>query len=210
MEPRRSGSRRLITTLVAVALGVIALAAPASATAEPSTAQLSAAIDRVWHERATDADRALLARVPEVAKRVVDPAKTTVQFERGSGNRPTGELGTQTAQDEYNWAYVRVNYYSTLGFTVYSYRQYVEWYYNYNVVTAWKNRYDIVDYNDGTANFGAYLQNFANPPGGTVTSSVMQRQVHHCLATYGCPGWSYPYTQINVFSNGNATYSSYV
>ncbi|OLR91810.1 hypothetical protein BJP25_23505 [Actinokineospora bangkokensis] len=208
----------MITALAAV-FGVVGLVSPASAAAGPSAEQLFAAADRVVHLRASAADRALLASVPEVADKVVDPARTKVEFDRGQpakaalagGAGTAAKTGVGAQASEYNWAYVKVTYYSTTGFQVYTWRQYVEWYYDYVVVTGWKNRLDFIDYNDGTANFSpGFYTNYADRPGGRSAVSVMQKAVQHCWIQYGCWGWSYPRTQINTFYNGTATWSSFV
>ncbi|MEU7907992.1 hypothetical protein [Actinoplanes sp. NPDC049118] len=182
-------------------------AAPMPASAETPTAgnpEVRAAAQRISQGRPSSGDLALIRSVPGLAEKVVDPSRTTVT--ESEGLLATGSAQPNAAEVcKYRWQDLRQN--STLGFTIYTWRHYVEWCYNGQSVTRWRARLDQLTYNDGTVIVGPLLVDIKTPTPGVTASSRYQRSLQQCLATVGCWATYVPWSQINVTRTGGSSAS---
>ncbi|MET8152049.1 hypothetical protein ACIBSW_40420 [Actinoplanes sp. NPDC049668] len=182
-------------------------AAPLPASAETPTAgnpDVRAAAQRISQGRPLSGDLALIRSVPGLAEKVADPSRITVT--ESEGLLATGSAQPNAAEVcKYRWQDLSQG--STLGFTIYTWRHYVEWCYNGQSVTRWRTRLDQVTYNDGTVIVGALLVDIKTPTPGVTASSRYQRALQQCVATVGCWATYLPWSQINVTRTGGSSAS---
>lgn len=205
---RRSRYRLSTIGLMTIAGTLLTFAAaPMPASAETPTASnpdVRAAAQRISQGRPSSGDLALIRSVPGLAEKVVDPSRTTITESEGA-------LATGSAQpnaaEVCAWRVQDLSQRSTLGFTIFTWRHYVEWCYNGQSVTRWRNRFDQLLYNDGTVVPGGLLINVKTPTPGVTASSRFQRSLQQCVATVGCWATYVPWSQINVTRTGASSAS---
>jgi hypothetical protein len=124
----------------------------------------------------TDADIALVKRVPEVAKSIPDPSRTVTRHE---GGRLTGQ-------------------------TIYDWRVYAEFYVDGTFMLGWQTYFDQITWQDGTIQAGALQVDSVGPAGGWEATIVRQRIFNHCVIKVGCYAVTYPSIQLTVVGNGGS------
>jgi hypothetical protein len=197
----------LALTLAALAVAAVAptpaSAAPAAGSAAGDRAAVLAAAQRVSSGTGSAADLDLVKSVPAIAGKVIDPSRTQVKVGDGS----VAAQGGNRINEACTYAWIDLTYYSTLGFTVLTWRHYLEWCHDGQVVNRWRNRFDQLTFNDGTIQVNALLVNVLTAVPGWVGNSRLQRQMQACVLNYGCWATYTPWSQINAYYNGGWDYS---
>jgi hypothetical protein len=226
--PHRStvGRYGRLLTAGSLAVGIVlsltvtpALAGPVSSNA-PSARQKAvalAAAQRMANGTASTADKKLIAGIPELARSVPDPSKTTVTVSSSPvASLSQGRSGAATLADEPGWNgcanyFVWVQTRSALGAIIWRW-QYVVGvcYYFDDYLSRWADRFDTLLYQDGTVEVMELTTNWAqgNFPRRTA-STRMQRHLRQCVLSYGCWGNAYPWIQMDITIASPMPYMNY-
>lgn len=198
----------LVATMVALCVAVLQAPAVAAPVANPDRAQdraTVAALQRLATKTHTPADLELIKSQPELAAKVADPDNVKIEVDappeleaalaNPSAVAPLGECCY--------WIKVTITQRTVAGFDLFKWVHYIEFCLEpMSHITRWVQRYDYLEYADGTIQPRNLVVDSATPAGGFSITSMKQRHLEQCVVQYGCYANWYPWSQIGVRADG--------
>ncbi|CAL9657018.1 hypothetical protein SUDANB95_06805 [Actinosynnema sp. ALI-1.44] len=200
---KRFGKKSALALAVAGVLGAVALSAsdrapeivPVAAT-QADRASLGAETVRALDNLArtgklSDADRKALAKNRDVARQVVDPAKTKVHEVSTATAGKAGKSGCHRA-DRY------ISYKTLLGAKAFEWHKVLHYCWSASGKVTIKERRHYIKNNDGFNYDRGLVSNTQSGKNTPHYASTMQGKVENCIVKYGCIKMNNPYIRIVV------------